>query len=304
MMLARTSAILVTAFLGGSAMSQETPPAPGSPPAESDTSTQRADRDPLEAVLDELDRLLDEATRLRRELATARLEAAQAHRELKELRQFIQDHHELGSDFQQYKGIREIADREARQRAAEASRERWEAEKAARRARYQAARAERAQGRTEAQRVERYADAGFTPLGLDVFVGRMAFFYPSEDKVPYRYDYKPGFGRYQRFYPPYSQIDYSTMTISGSVLNGSEEVRHIGIAITFFDESGNQVGGETVQVNNARPNVPYPFTATMDMALDRPFDSTTTYVLYADPAGQGEPMPPPPAPNTQPGQGY
>ncbi len=301
MMLARTSAILVTVLLGGSAMSQEAPPAPGATPAEPDRSTQRADRDPLDVLLEEVDRLLDEVMRLRRELATAKLAAAKAHRELKELRQFIQDHHDLGSDFQQYKGIREVADREARQREAEASRERWEAEKAARRARYQAARAERTQGRVEAQRVERYADAGFTPLGLDVFVGRMAFFYPSDDKVPYRYDYRPGFGRYQRFYPPYSQIDYSTMTISGSVLNGSEQVRHIGIAITFFDESGNQVGGETVQVNNARPNVPYPFTATLDMALDRPFDSTTTYVLYADPADQGEPAPPP---NTQPAQGY
>ncbi len=303
MMLARTSAILVTVLLGGSAMSPEAPPAPGPIPAEPDRSTQRADPDPLDVLLEEVDRLLDEVMRLRRELATARLEAAKAHRELKELRQFIQDHHDLGSDFQQYKGIREIADREARHREAEASRERWEAEKAARRARYQAARAERTQGRVEAQRVERYADAGFTPLGLDVFVGRMAFFYPSDDKVPYRYDYRSGFGRYKRFYPPYSQIDYSTMTISGSVLNGSEDVRHIGIAITFFDESGNQVGGETVQVNNARPNVPYPFTATLDMALDRPFDSTTTYVLYADPAGQGEPMPPPPA-NTQPQPGY
>ncbi len=299
MMLARTSAILVTAFLGGSAISQETPSAPAAP----DSAIQPADPDPIEVLLEEMDRLLDDVMRLRRELATARLQAAESHRELKELRQFIQDHHELGSDFQLYKGIREIGEREARQREAEASRERWEAEKAARRARYQAARAERTQERADAQRVERYADAGFTPLGLDVFVGRMAFFYPSDDQVPYRYDYRPGFGRYRRFYPPYSQIDYSTMTISGSVLNGSEEVRHIGIAITFFDESGNQVGGETVQVNNARPNVPYPFTATLDMALDRPFNSTTTYVLYADPADQAEPLPPPP-PNTQPQPGY
>ncbi|MHC4107411.1 MAG: FxLYD domain-containing protein [Planctomycetota bacterium] len=303
MMLARTSAILVAALLGGSAMSQEAPPAPGASPTQPERTIPEVDRDPIDVLLEEVDRLLDDVMQLRRELATAKLAAAEAQRELKELRQFIRDHHEFGSDFQQYKGIREIADREARQREAEASRERWEAEKAARRARYQAARAERAQERGNARRVERYADAGFTPLGLDVFVGRMAFFYPSEDKVPYRYDYRPGFGRYQRFYPPYSQIDYSTMTISGSVLNGSEEVRHIGIAITFFDESGNQVGGETVQVSNARPNVPYPFTATLDMALDRPFDSTTTYVLYADPADQGEPLPPPP-PNTQPQQGY
>lgn len=293
MMLARTSAILVAALLGGSAMSQEAPPAPGSP-------VPQAERDPVAVLLEEVDRLLDEVMQLRRELATARLEAVEAQRELKELRQFIQDHHEFGRDFQQYKAIRETAEREARRREAEASRERWEAEKAARRARYEAARAERTQERAQRERLARYADAGFTPLGLDVFVSRMAFFYPSEDQVPYRYDYRAGFGRYQRFYPPYSQIDYSTMTISGSVLNGSEEVRNIGIAITFFDESGNQVGGETVQVNNARPNVPYPFTATLDMALDRPFDSTTTYVLYADPAEPADPPAPTPA-NTQPG---
>ena len=74
------------------------------------------------------------------------------------------------------------------------------------------------------------------------------------------------------------------MTISGSVMNAAEEVRDIGIALTFFDEAGSQVGGEIIQVNNARPQVPYPFTVPIAMALDRPFDSTSTYVLYADPS--------------------
>ena len=46
---------------------------------------------------------------------------------------------------------------------------------------------------------------------------------------------------------------------------------------------GAQVGGEIVRINNARPDVPYPFTATLDMALNGPFDSSSTYVLYADP---------------------
>ena len=46
------------------------------------------------------------------------------------------------------------------------------------------------------------------------------------------------------------------------------------------------MGGEIVQVNNARPDVPYPFTATLEMALDRPFSSSSTNVLYADPAGE------------------
>jgi hypothetical protein len=43
------------------------------------------------------------------------------------------------------------------------------------------------------------------------------------------------------------------------------------------------VGHETIQVANARPDVPYPFTAEVKMALNRPFDSSSAYVLYADP---------------------
>ena len=77
-------------------------------------------------------------------------------------------------------------------------------------------------------------------------------------------------------------IDFSRLTISGSVLNASDEPRHVGVAITFFDEYGNQVGSEIVQINNARPDVPYPFTSKLEMALDRPFSSSSTYVLYAD----------------------
>ena len=87
---------------------------------------------------------------------------------------------------------------------------------------------------------------------------------------------RPGFAR--------DSVDFSRMTISGSVLNSSGETRNIGLAITFFDENGNQVGGEIIQINNARTDVPYPFTSTIDMALNRPFDSSSTYVLYADPA--------------------
>jgi hypothetical protein len=34
---------------------------------------------------------------------------------------------------------------------------------------------------------------------------------------------------------------------------------------------------------SARPDVPYPFTSKIDMALNRAFDSSSIYVLYADP---------------------
>jgi hypothetical protein len=66
-------------------------------------------------------------------------------------------------------------------------------------------------------------------------------------------------------------------------MSAAEDVRNIGIALVFFDAAGNQVGHETVQVENARPEVPYPFTSTIGMASDRPFASSSQYVLYSDP---------------------
>ena len=50
-----------------------------------------------------------------------------------------------------------------------------------------------------------------------------------------------------------------------------------------------------IQINNARPTAPDPLTSTLTMALNRPFSSSTTYVLYADSAE--EEAPPPPAPS-------
>ena len=57
-----------------------------------------------------------------------------------------------------------------------------------------------------------------------------------------------------------------------------------------------QVGGQIVQINNARKDVPYPFTATVSMALNRPFASSSVYVLYADAAAPA--APPQPAPQS------
>jgi hypothetical protein len=240
-------------------------------------------------LLDEIDSLEAQLHALRLELAQAHLEAAAAQRELAELKQFLEDHHEFGSDFQQYRSIKAIAEQEARERRVQQMRERRDAERLKR---LEARESEPAQ--REARRDDRYRQAGFTPVGSEVYVSQMAFYYKTKDDIPYRFNYIPGFGRYMRFSRPTREIDFSSMTISGSVLNAAEETRHVGIAVTFFDENGNQVGGETVQVNNARPNVPYPFSATIEMALDRPFASSTTYVLFADPIAppqetQGQP---------------
>ncbi|MEE9128410.1 MAG: hypothetical protein V3T84_00185 [Phycisphaerales bacterium] len=260
------------------------------------TSETEQEADPLQLLLDEIQQLHAEILTLRRQVAQAQMASSQAKRELAELRQFIDDHHEFGQDFRQFKALKAIAEREARERRQEVVRDQREAQRAEGQTRRQAALAERAQREAQARRLADYRRAGFTPLGLDVYVGKMAYYYRSRNTTFYDIEYDPFLSGYF-IDPEYRRArpDFSSMTISGSVLNAADEVRNLGVAITFFDESGNQVGSETIQINNARPNVPYPFTSTLTMALNRPFSSSTTYVLYADSA-EGEV--PPPAPST------
>ena len=277
------------------------PPPPGkanptTSPQTDATSEKEPEVDPLQLLLDEIQQLHAEILTLRRQAAAAQMASSQAKRELAELRQFIDDHHEFGQDFQQYKSVKAIAERETRARRQEVVRDQREAQRAERQTRRQAAQAERAQREAEARRLADYRRAGFTPLGLDVYVGKMAYYYRAENRTIYDVEYDPFLSGY--FVDPKyrrARPDFSSMTISGSVLNAADEVRNLGVAITFFDENGNQVGSETIQINNARPNVPYPFTSTLTMALNRPFSSSTTYVLFADSA-EGEA--PPPAPST------
>ncbi len=238
--------------------------------------------DPIDMLLRETEDLQATVDALRAALAESKLEAAGWRRELDELRQFIQDRHELGRDFEQYKAIKATAQRDAQNRRlqeARAQRELREAERTSRQREFMERRAER---EAELQRVQNFRDAGFSPLGFDVFLSNTAFNYQTHDGINARFDWNPLTGRFLRVYPFSNRIDFSSMTVSGSVMNTANEIRDIGIAVTFFDEAGSQVGGEIVQVNNARPQVPYPFTATIVMALDRPFTSASTYVLYAD----------------------
>lgn len=236
----------------------------------------------------EVDSLLEELQQLRAELAQARLQATTAQRELEELRQFIRDHDVYGEAYDQYKVIREIAEREDRRREAEAVRARREAEREAREARMREARAQREQERAEAEAERRLRAAGFTNIGMGVYISRTAYHYSVRDETRTRVRFDPFIGFFTRV-DRRDQIDFSEMTISGSVLNGTDEIRNIGVAITFFDDYNNQVGHETIHITNARPDVPYPFTSTLTMALNREFSSSTSYVLYADPVTFEEP---------------
>ncbi len=237
------------------------------------------ERQQIEALLEELERLRDANAELQRQMANLKLEHARERRELEELRQFIADHREYGNDFEQYRQVKEVAQREERRRQYEAmQREREEA------ARQRAAQGgEREAQKAEEERLNAYRRAGFAPVGFDVFLGKMGYFYGPLGQSNVGIEYEPGIGL---FYEPVNvprRIDYSRMKLSGAVLNASNQVRNIGVAIAFFDANGNQIGAETVQIQNARPNVPYPFTATLDMASGQAFASSSQWVLFADP---------------------
>jgi hypothetical protein len=219
---------------------------------------------------------------MRRDLARQNLELSGLRRELSDLRQFILDHDTYGNDYAAYTKVMEET---RRQRRTAALRDKRSDDNANRRRR-EAARQklDDAKGKEELEKL--YDERGFAAIGQDVYTARSAFFYgPRAGESGTTIQYRPT--RYGRLHPvsvPASkELDYATMTISGSILNAANEIRSIGVAFTFFDEHGNQVGAEIVEIVNARPNVPYPFTRKIDMALNRPFTTHSTYVLYADP---------------------
>ena len=222
------------------------------------------------------------ASELRQELSRERIETARINRELDELRQFILDHEEFGPDYEEYEKIRSITEREARLRSARERRAKLDAQRKLR-----LSEAERRKDldeavRLEAERDKHYSQLGFGPIGLDIYLGRSSYFYAPMDVSQTQVVYNPSVPS-SGGASAESEIDYSEMTISGSFLNAATETRNVGIAITFFDEHGNQVGAEIIQVENARSNVPYPFTSKIKMALNRPFSTHSSYVLYADP---------------------
>ena len=167
----------VPLVLGGLALAQDQ-----AAPARADRDSREhgvEPKDPFDILFTEIDSLQRTVDTLRLELAAAKLETAAAQRELDELRQFIRDHREYGRDFEQYEAVKATSRREGRKRQAEASRLHRETERAERTNRQREARAERESRVAEFRRVERYRNAGFKPLGFDVFLGPMAFHYDT-----------------------------------------------------------------------------------------------------------------------------
>lgn len=256
---------------------------------------------------------MEESKALRKRMADGELELATVRRELAELEQFMADHDAYGRDFIQYRGVKEVAEREARRRAAEEKREEYEEGKAEQRRRRQEVNALRKAERAEDRRERRYANAGFNSIGQEVYLSSMSFQYkqlylPDDGYIRtrgvssypfYRYG-GHGFSSFGFGFQPFSSyywhrpkiieidydpaLDYTAMSLSGSVLNGLDEPRNVGVAIAFFDEGGNQIGGDTVEIESARTDVPYPFTLELTMSRNQPFYSYRINVLYSDQA--------------------
>ena len=77
--------------------------------------------DSLTVLSDEIHRLRQELETMRRDLAAAQLREREKDRELAELRQFIDDHHELGRDFVEYRAVKAAAEIESRRKAADSA---------------------------------------------------------------------------------------------------------------------------------------------------------------------------------------
>ena len=221
--------------------------------------------------------------------------------QLESLQQFIKDHKQFGQDFEKYEAVlsetRKLTDA---QRALKRQQERIEMARKRELWRQQQQNANQTSGAKRSQN-RKLNQLGFSPIGQDVWLSKSAYVYASQTVPEQRTYLQPGPGGTVQQVTSIEQreeMDYTEMTISGSLLNAAAEVRNIGVAFAFRDSFGNQIGQETVIIEYARPDVPYPFTAELKMASDQPFASTTQWVLFADPSPPAPPVTTPTNPPT------
>lgn len=219
--------------------------------------------------------------------------------QIEELRRFVEDHARYGDDFSSYRAVVEetktLADAQIALKRKTEKIERDRKREDARKKREDAASA-RKKAKSSSQRLEKL---GFAAIGQNVYLSKSAYVYASRTVPDQRVYYQPGpNGEMQQMTTTDSrgEMDYSKMTISGSLLNGAKITRNIGVAFVFRDEHGNQIGQETVVIENARADVPYPFTGELVMASTQPFSTMTSWVLFADTAPPAVTSTPSPAP--------
>ena len=207
--------------------------------------------------------------------------------EVAEFRKFIEDNEQFGADFASYKAVIEETRRltEA-EHATRRQQERIEKQRR-RETSNQQKQADQTRQQQAAATRKRLKALGFSEVGQEVWLSKSAYAYASKTVPEQRVFYQQGpTGSMQPMttIENRSEIDYTKMTISGSLLNGAQTTRNIGVAFVFRDAHDNQIGQETVIIENARPDVPYPFTGELVMASDRAFVSMTSWVLFADTA--------------------
>ncbi len=216
-------------------------------------------------------------------------------KELETLQAFVRDHAQFGDDFASYETV--IAETQKLTRAKNAlKRQQAQFERDRHRESIRKKKEEERQRKLKAKSAnKRLEKLGFTPVGDDVYLSKSAYAYAMRNVPEQRVFYQPSpTGEVQQLTTVENreEIDYTKMTISGSLLNADAVTRNIGVAFVFRDAHGNQIGQETVVIENARPEVPYPFTGELVMASDQPFSSMTSWVLFADAATPPAATPP------------
>lgn len=230
--------------------------------------------------------LAAENLRLTGEVARLRLELDRVTKDRDDLAAFIRDHEAYADNYEQYTLFREKAEREERARLAAEAKLRREED----RLRQQQEREERLRQREPGgssteddvlkKRVETLRRAGYTRVGERAFVGNMGYAYRTETREEIRYSPLIDFWYVDRD----EKVLYNEMTVSGSIIHAGSEERHLSVAFAFYDDRGAQIGTTTVRVESARPGTPYPFTATVAMAGNKPFKRYSAWVLYDEPA--------------------
>jgi len=223
-----------------------------------------------------------EVRSLRYRIADLEVRVAKMMAQLEEMQTFVLDHDRYGTDFSQYQQVRAQAQRDAQRRAALERQARRELERQKQQEAKTQKEAEQQLGSPGKGLQKTLQTMNFGHIGQDVWRSRAAYHYEVVNSPGETVSFRPSpFGR-TRVTEVQKELDWSSMTISGSLLNAAQETRNIGIAVAFFDEHGNQVGAETIVVKNARPGVPYPFTEKLHMAANKPFASETAWVLFSD----------------------
>jgi hypothetical protein len=240
-----------------------------------------------------------EAIELRHQLQSLESNIATLQTELAALKRFLEDHEQFGTDYSSYRDViaetKRLTDAQTALKRQQDQIERDRKREETRKKREAAAEKRRA-AKSINQRLEKL---GFSSIGQDVWLSRSAYSYAATNVPEQRVYYQPTpSGELQAVttIENREEIDYTKMTISGSLLNGAASTRNIGVAFVFRDAHGNQIGQETVVIENARPDVPYPFTGELVMASDQPFSSHTSWVLFADTAPPASTTSPPATP--------